>query len=259
MPVDDHVAENRRYWNARAGDWVAAGERAWAGEPRWGQWGLAESELGLLGADYDGVRGVELGCGTGYVSGWLAARGAAMIGVDVSETQLATARRLAAEHGVAVDFVQADAERVCLRDGCADLVISEYGAALWCSPRRWLAEAHRLLRPGGEVLWLTSHPLVAVCSPLDGSIPVTEHLERPWFGLDRLDWTDAVDEPGGVEFNAGLGDWFALCHEIGFEVLDFRELRPPAGVADPDARPFAVTYGWARRFPSEMVWRCRRR
>ena len=31
-------------------------------------------------------------------------------------------------------------------------------------------------------LAVTNHHLVAVCSPLDGSLPVTERLERPWFG-----------------------------------------------------------------------------
>jgi hypothetical protein len=33
----------------------------------------------------------------------------------------------------------------------------EYGAAIWCDPYRWIPEAARLLRPGGELLFLGNH------------------------------------------------------------------------------------------------------
>ena len=42
---------------------------------------------------------IELGCGTAYVSSWLARRGARVVGIDDSEQQLATARHLQREHG----------------------------------------------------------------------------------------------------------------------------------------------------------------
>ena len=43
----------------------------------------------------------------------------------------AVARAMQVEFGLTFPLILADAERVPLRDGCADLVISEFGAAIW--------------------------------------------------------------------------------------------------------------------------------
>ena len=96
VELPDHVVENRRHWDDNAANWVASGERAWAqSEPTWGIWGIPNSELSLLPADMDGLRAIELGCGTGYVAAWMRMRGATVYAIDNSEQQLATARRLA--------------------------------------------------------------------------------------------------------------------------------------------------------------------
>jgi SAM-dependent methyltransferase len=140
-------------------------------------------------------------------------------------------------------------------DESFDFAISEYGAALWCDPHAWLPEAHRLLKSGCELVFLTNSTLAAVCSPLDGSLPITEKLERDYFSIHRLDWTEAVDDPGGIEFNLPTSDWFALFRETGFDVLDYREPRPSHGGTELN---FYVTADWAIRFPSEQVWKLRK-
>ncbi len=53
---------------------------------------------------------------------------------------------------------RADAERVPLADARFDLAISEYGACLWADPHHWVPEAARLLRPGGDLIFLTRAP-----------------------------------------------------------------------------------------------------
>ncbi len=129
--LPEHVAVNRGYWDGVADDWVAAGERCWAqGEPTWGIWGVPDSQVTLLPADMTGMRAIELGCGTGYVSAWMARRGATVTGVDNSERQLATAARLAAQHGVELELIHGNAERVDKPDGSYDFAVSEYGAAI---------------------------------------------------------------------------------------------------------------------------------
>ena len=50
--------------------------------------------------DVAGKDTIELGCGTAYVSAWLARRGARPVGIDNSAKQLETARRLQEEHGL---------------------------------------------------------------------------------------------------------------------------------------------------------------
>jgi SAM-dependent methyltransferase len=254
--LPEHAVENRAYWNGMADAWVGPGERGWAQEPSWGIWQLPEAELGLLPADMTGTDAVELGCGTGYVSSWMARRGATVTGVDLSERQLATARRLAADHGVDLRLLHASAESVPCPDASFDFAVSEYGAALWCDPRVWVPEAHRLLRPGGQLVLLSSSTLAMVCTPPDGSGPCTERLERDYFGLDRVDWRDAVEDPGGIEFGLPVSSWFRLFRETGFVVEDFLELRAPEASSEVK---FFVSADWAHRFPSEQVWKVRKR
>jgi ubiquinone/menaquinone biosynthesis C-methylase UbiE len=81
----------------------------------------------------------------------------------MSREQLATAKRLAAVHDVGnVDWVLGNAEDVDQSDGSFDFAISEYGAAIWCDLELWLPEAFRLLRPGGQLVFLGHHPLAMV-------------------------------------------------------------------------------------------------
>ena len=90
-----------------------------------------------------------------------AARGST--GVDVTEEQLATARRMQAEHGLEFPLIHASAEDVPLPDASFDLAVSEYGASIWCDPDLWIAEAARLLRPGGELVFLVNGTLLMLC------------------------------------------------------------------------------------------------
>jgi SAM-dependent methyltransferase len=254
--LPDHVLANRAHWDAAAPDWVAAGRRLWARtEPVWGEWGVCDAEAGLLPEDMADMAAVELGCGTGYVSAWMTRRGARATGIDNSQRQLDTARRLAAEHGIEIEWIHGSAESVPLPDAAFDYAVSEYGAALWCDPYAWLPEAHRLLRPGGVLAFLTTHALAAVCTPMDGS-PSGDTLVRSWFDLHRLDWRHVEVDPGGVEFVLPTAVWVRLFDEVGFDVLDYREPQAP----DPHAgTPFGVPATWAHRFPSEQVWRVRKR
>lgn len=253
-----HVAENRRYWDIDADNWVAAGERSWqAPEPRWGFWGTPESELKLLPDDMHGRRAIELGCGTGYVSAWMHRRGASVSAIDNSERQLATARRLAVKHRAEeIVWMHGSAERVDRPDASFDFAITEYGAVTWCDPYAWVPEAARLLRPGGDLVIMGNHPLAIVCAPLDGSMPILTSLQRDYFGLHGIDWSDVPVDPGGFEFNLTVSGWMRLFREAGFDVLDYVEVQAPAGAT---GERYGTPADWARRFPAEQVWKLRRR
>jgi SAM-dependent methyltransferase len=166
--LPDHVRRNRVVWDEMASDYVANGERSWAlpsGGEDWGVWDIPESQLRLLPGDLIGKDTIELGCGTGYISAWLARRGARPVGIDNSEQQLATARRLQAEHGIEFLLIHCNAETVPLPDASFDLAISEYGASIWADPYRWIPEASRLLRPGGELIFLVNGLILMLCMP----------------------------------------------------------------------------------------------
>jgi SAM-dependent methyltransferase len=250
----EHVRENRAYWDSMAADWVASGERAWrADEPSWGCWHIPEAQLGLLPQDMSGMSAIELGCGTGYVSAWMTRRGARVVGIDNSECQLETARRLAGEHGVELTLHFGNAETVPYPDRHFDFAISEYGAAIWCDPLVWIPEAHRVLAPGGELVFLGNTPLAMICTPPNGAA-CEPKLHSSYFGLHRMDWRQAEVDPGGIEFNLPLSGWLRLFRETGFEVIDYLELQVPKGSPDQFGTPGA----WAERWPAEQVWKLRR-
>ena len=90
--TNDHVLRNRAAWDEWAAGYADAGLRGWAAdEPSWGLWGIPEAQAGVLPAGLDGLDSIELGCGTGYVSAWLARRGARPVALDNSPAQLKTA------------------------------------------------------------------------------------------------------------------------------------------------------------------------
>jgi SAM-dependent methyltransferase len=249
----EHVARNRTQWDAWAAEYVTPGRRNWeADEPSWGIWDFPESELRMLPPDLEGRDTIELGCGTAYVSAWLARRGARPVGIDNSPAQLQTARAFQEEFGLEFPLLQGNAEAVPYPDASFDFAISEYGASIWCDPYEWIPEAARLLRPGGRLAFLVNAPILMLCAPDLADDPAGEHLRRPYFGMHRFEWPD----DDSVEFHLPHGEMIALLRRSGFEVEELRELRPAEGATT--SYPY-VTLDWARKWPSEEVWKVRKR
>jgi SAM-dependent methyltransferase len=246
------VARNIELWTRTNAEHTGPRARdAWAREALgWGIWNIPEARLRVLPA-VAGLDVVELGCGTGYISAWLARQGARPVGVDPTPAQLETAREMQREFGLAFPLVQSGAEEVPLPSGSFDLAVSEYGASIWADPYRWVPEAARLLRPGGRLVFLRNSTIVMLCSPDDG--PAQRELVRPLFGMHRFEWPD-----GGVEFHLPHGEWIRLLRVSGFEIEDLLELQAP-----PDAETHAyydfVGADWARRWPAEEIWKARKR
>jgi len=248
----EHILRNRELWDRQAPQYAEMGRRAWSREqPTWGIWRLPEEEIRAL-PDVAGKDVIELGCGTAYWSAWLARRGARVVGLDNSPRQLETARALQREHRLSFPLIHGDAEHVPLRDARFDFALSEYGASIWCDPYLWVPEAARLLRPGGHLVFLKNGTLFALCAPDGDEGQATDRMVRDYFGLHRLEWSD----DNSVEFTLPIGEWIRLFRANGLEIRDLLELRPPAGAASGSRW---VTPEWARRWPSEEIWRLRKR
>ena len=250
--LPDHAARNRAQWDEWANEYELPGRDNWASdEPRWGIWGMPESHVKVLPASVAGLNVIELGCGTAYVSAWLARRGARPVGIDNSEAQLATARRFQTEFGLEFPLLHGNAEEVPFPDQSFDLAISEYGASTWCDPYLWIPEAARLLRPEGRLIFLVNGALLMLCAPDEEDVPATDRLLRPYFGMHRFEWPD----DDSVDFHLPHGEMIALLRRSGFEVEELTEIRPPDGSVT--RYPF-VTLEWAQRWPSEEVWKARK-
>jgi SAM-dependent methyltransferase len=250
--LPEHVSKNRAHWDDVARHFVEAGERAWARTaPDWGIWHVPETELQIFPENLTGIDAIELGCGTAYVSAWLARRGARVVGIDNSEVQLRTARRLQQQYGLDFPLIHGNAESIAYPDASFDFAISEYGACLWADPRLWVPEAARLLRSGGQLVFLTNSFLLTLCVPEEEDVAAADRLLRPAFGMHRVVYPDT----SGIEFHLSHGDWIRLLRQSGFEIEDLIELRP---AADATTRYLFVTREWARQWPSEEVWKVRK-
>jgi SAM-dependent methyltransferase len=250
--LEDHVRRNRAAWNADADAYQArnAATLAAGGGMAWGVWQIPESQLGVLG-EVAGRTVLELGCGGAQWSVALARAGARVIGLDLSERQLAHARQRIQATGVPVALVQASGEAVPLANASLDIVVSDYGAMTFADPYRTVPEVARLLRPGGLLAFNTSSPLLELCWP-DDAERAGDRLVRDYFGLHRL-----AGDDGMVSFQLPYGEWIRLFRSNGLEILDLIELRPgPDAVSSyRDAQERA----WSRRWPAECIWRLRQR
>jgi SAM-dependent methyltransferase len=244
--IEAWTRANADYTDSRA-------EEAWAkDEIDWGIWHVPESELRAL-PEVAGKDVVELGCGTAYFGAWLKKAGAArVVGIDPTPAQLETARRCNEEFGLGLELIEAFGEDVPLPDASFDLAVSEYGASIWADPYKWIPEAARLLRPGGELVFLRNSTLAILCSP-DEDLPADERLHRPQFGMHRFQWPDS-----GVEYHLSHGDWVRLLRGNGFEILDLIEIQAPAD-AETHQRYDYVSADWSRKWPAEEIWRARLR
>jgi len=101
--------------------------------------------LDAVGAG-SGVRLLAVASGPGYVAAAAAERGADVIGIDFSAAMVAEATQRYPK----IEFRHGDAEALPFADASFDAVTMNYGLLHLAHPDRALAEAHRVLRPGGR-------------------------------------------------------------------------------------------------------------
>jgi ubiquinone/menaquinone biosynthesis C-methylase UbiE len=96
---------------------------------------------------------LDVGCGTGYLLGQLAARSPqsdALAGIDAAPAMIEVARSAATDGRVR--FVVGTAERLPWPDGTFDLVVSTTSFDHWVDQRAGLAQCARVLAPGGYLV-----------------------------------------------------------------------------------------------------------
>ncbi|MBK0422266.1 class I SAM-dependent methyltransferase [Leucobacter sp. CSA2] len=184
-------------------------------------------DLPLLG-DIAGSRAVHLQCHIGTDTLSLARLGARVTGLDFSETAIEEARKLVAESGDAVDFVQADvmAAPHRLPAGSFDLVYTGIGALCWLPViREWAAVVAKLLAPGGVLFLREGHPILWA---VDETIAGEPHLRFPYFeAVEPLEWDDeqsyvstsaALTSTRTYEWNHSLGEIVTALIDEGLRI-----------------------------------------
>ncbi|HYO57322.1 class I SAM-dependent methyltransferase [Archangium sp.] len=217
MPKKDLHEANRLSWNAatRAHNSHKGDQARFLRE---GGSTLFPEELDLLG-ELRGRSLLHLQCNSGQDTLSLAARGAHVTGVDISDEAIDFARRLSAESGLSGTFERSD-----VYDWLAsappsrfDLVFCSYGVTYWLSDLKpWAEGISRVLQPGGRFVLVEFHPVL-------------------WLFDEKLRLTYPYGGGHRISEASGVGDYVALSGEglvpWGYEegVRDFRNPHPCHG------------------------------
>jgi ubiquinone/menaquinone biosynthesis C-methylase UbiE len=172
----------------------------------------------------------------------LTARGAWCVGLDLSDQQL---RHAHTTSGV-VSLVQRSANQFPFADSSFDVVFSDHGGASWADPVDVVAEAARVLRPGGRFAANVSSPWLLTCRDphTDAVAPALHHA---YFDRARID-----EDAGAATFTMTYGEWVRTLRANGLVVEDLIELRPSAEATT--TYTWYVAREWARRWPAECLW-----
>src|SRR5436190_22541454 len=174
---DARLEEVRRVRKENFDDHGAEGERGQIVPGRsWAAWARALGHLlpPLVIAD--------LGCGDGYLTVEASRFAKKVIAVDRSEAALARAREMAARlarrrgEGGKIEWHRGELENVPLEDASVDVALLSQALHHAASPTRALAEAARIVKPGGRVLVLELRGHQETW--------VRERLGDKWLGFD---------------------------------------------------------------------------
>ncbi|MFF8819322.1 class I SAM-dependent methyltransferase [Leucobacter sp. NPDC015123] len=231
MNTSDYLAANEANWDNRA-PLHAARDGSGYGVDTYIDDQAALSDVvtfdrPLLG-DIRGLTAVHLQCHIGTDTISLARLGATVTGLDFSGESVTEARKLAAEAGDAVEFVQSDVHRALdVLPACAfDLVYTGVGALCWL-PRvqDWARVVARLLAPGGTLHLREAHPILWA---MDESVTTDLTLRYPYFEhVQPLEWDDtetyvetstALTSTKTYEWNHSLGEIITALIDNGLRI-----------------------------------------
>ncbi|MGG5252003.1 class I SAM-dependent methyltransferase [Neobacillus sp. SM06] len=97
-----------------------------------------------------GEKALDLGCGTGIYSIWLARNGLNVTGVDLSANMLDRAKEKAASLSLPIAFVRSDIQQLPFEDETFDLVVANIVLEFVGNPNKVLQEGLRVLKKGGR-------------------------------------------------------------------------------------------------------------
>lgn len=223
LPPATTERANRAWWDAEAEAYHAE-HGAFLGDAGfvWGPEGWTEEQLGLLPLGGEETV-LEIGAGAAQCSRWLAARHPRLrvVATDLSAGMVQVGRRLNRDPGPEVPLAQCDALALPFGDAAFDVVFTAYGVVPFVADSaRLLRECARVLRPGGTLVFATSHP-VRWAFP---DVPGEEGLRAAYSYFDR---TPYVESDGPLvtyaEHHRTMGDRVREIVAAGLTLVDLVE------------------------------------
>lgn len=232
----DHE-EAGRYWNENAEVWTRLAR---------GGYDVYRDHLNTpaffaLLPDVRGLSGLDIGCGEGHNTRLLADRGARVTAVDISEVFVRHAREEEEREPRRIDYRVASAVQLPFGDATFDFAVAFMSLMEVPETDRALAEAHRVLTPGGFLQLSIEHPCFATphrrnLRGADGTSYAVEvgdyfrHLNgevSEWlFGAAPPELRAGLRKFKVPRFNRPLGEWLNLLVDTGFAIERVAEPRP---------------------------------
>jgi len=149
----DHK-ETGRYWNANAEAWT---KLARAGYDVYRDYLNTPAFFAML-PDVRGLAGLDIGCGEGHNTRLLAQRGARMTAIDITEVFLTYAQQAEVVVPLGITYSEASAVELPFPDQTFDFTTGVMSFMDIPDTERVVAEAHRVLKPGGFLQFSILHP-----------------------------------------------------------------------------------------------------
>ena len=143
----------RTHWNKRAAGFDQRASHGLLNETQAQAW--RRLILKVSGTAHLDV--LDVGCGTGVLSLLLAECGHRVVGIDIAPAMLAIARAKSLAKGLAISFIECDAETPPLSAASVDLIIERH--VLWTlpHPEAALVAWRQLLRSDGRLVLIEGH------------------------------------------------------------------------------------------------------
>jgi SAM-dependent methyltransferase len=232
----DHK-EVGRYWDGNAEVWTRL---ARAGYDVYRDYLNTPAFMAML-PDVDGLAGLDVGCGEGHNTRLIARRGARLTAVDISEVFIRKAKELEKEQPLGIDYRVASAVELPFPDESFDFATATMSLMDVPETDRALAEAFRVLRPGGFLQFSICHPCFDTphrrnLRDEDGltyAIEVGDYFRNldgevaEWiFGAAPEEVREGLPRFKTPRFTRTLSQWLNLLVETGFALERVEEPRP---------------------------------
>ncbi len=232
----DHTQVGR-YWDGNADAWT---QLARAGYDTYRDYFNTPAFFEML-PDVDGLSGLDIGCGEGYNTRLLKQRGAQVTALDISRVFVQHARRLEVEQALGIHYLVASAVQLPFADAAFDFATGFMSFMDIAETDRVLAEAYRILKPGGFLQFSIAHPCFDTPyrrnlrdeSGLTYAIEVGDYFENR--EGDVTEWLFSAAPPEAKEglpqfktprFTRTMSQWLNLLIDTGFLLERVAEPRP---------------------------------
>src|SRR5499426_3019043 len=232
----DHE-EVGRFWNASADAWTKLSR---AGYDVYRDYLNTPAFLAML-PEVEGLSGLDIGCGEGHNTRMLAQHRAMLTAIDISEVFIAHAKQLEEQEPLGIDYRVASAVELPFADATFDFVTAFMSLMDIPETDRALAEAHRVLKPGGFLQFSITHPCFDTPhrrnlrdeNRLTYAIEVGDYFRNlegeitEWlFGAAPPEVKQGLPKFKTPRFTRTVSQWLNLLIETGFQLERVEEPRP---------------------------------